>query len=189
MFANSRFHSVVVITFGSDPNNPGSNPGGTFLYFPVIISKPLYGLFKKKTEVMKVLKCLRSSRCRIFTFNRVTKSCGHHYFYLPHLLSPIYVLNNQLVLFLTSPIRNKPWILFFAVPCLKYIDVLGSKPGRHKFLTSLADNRWTEDKLPLLRRPTPVVVKRDGPHSWEPLTRGNPTLALRVSEDSSANLC
>ena len=24
-----RFHSVVVITFGSDPNNPGSNPGGT----------------------------------------------------------------------------------------------------------------------------------------------------------------
>ena len=23
------FHSVVVITFGSDPNNPGSNPGGT----------------------------------------------------------------------------------------------------------------------------------------------------------------
>ena len=26
------FHSVVVITCGSDPNNPGSNPGGTFLY-------------------------------------------------------------------------------------------------------------------------------------------------------------
>ena len=26
------FHSVVVITFGSDPNNPGSNPGGTFSY-------------------------------------------------------------------------------------------------------------------------------------------------------------
>ena len=25
------FHSVVVITFGSDPNNPGSNPGGTSL--------------------------------------------------------------------------------------------------------------------------------------------------------------
>ena len=24
------FYSVVVITFGSDPNNPGSNPGRTF---------------------------------------------------------------------------------------------------------------------------------------------------------------
>lgn len=27
---NSWLHSVVVITFGSDPNNPGSNPGVTF---------------------------------------------------------------------------------------------------------------------------------------------------------------
>ena len=26
------FHSVVVITFGSDPNNPGSNPGGTSFF-------------------------------------------------------------------------------------------------------------------------------------------------------------
>ncbi|KAK5779298.1 hypothetical protein RI543_003188 [Arxiozyma heterogenica] len=25
-----RFYSVVVITFGFDPNNPGSNPGRTF---------------------------------------------------------------------------------------------------------------------------------------------------------------
>lgn len=28
-----RSHSVVVITFGSDPNNPSSNPGGTFNFF------------------------------------------------------------------------------------------------------------------------------------------------------------
>ena len=27
---HKRLYSVVVITFGSDPNNPGSNPGTTF---------------------------------------------------------------------------------------------------------------------------------------------------------------
>ena len=35
-------------------------------------------------------------------------------------------------------------------------------------------------------RSTSIVVKRTGAHLWEPLTRGNPSLALRVSDDSSA---
>ena len=29
----NRLYSVVVITFGSDPNNPSSNPGATFFRF------------------------------------------------------------------------------------------------------------------------------------------------------------
>ena len=30
----------MVITFGSDPNNPGSNPGGTFFYLMLVIVLP-----------------------------------------------------------------------------------------------------------------------------------------------------
>ncbi|CUM54524.1 unnamed protein product [Debaryomyces fabryi] len=29
---NPRLYSVVVITFGFDPDNPGSNPGTTFFF-------------------------------------------------------------------------------------------------------------------------------------------------------------
>ena len=32
-----RLYSVVVITFGFDPNNPGSNPGTTYFFWLFLI--------------------------------------------------------------------------------------------------------------------------------------------------------
>ncbi len=42
-YTTIRLYSVVVITFGFDPNNPGSNPGTTyFFYFFFVTVTSLY---------------------------------------------------------------------------------------------------------------------------------------------------
>ena len=48
-----RLYSVVVITFGFDPNNPGSNPGTTYIFLFVAKARCLNFFFCIKSLVSK----------------------------------------------------------------------------------------------------------------------------------------
>ena len=59
-----RLYSVVVITFGFDPDNPGSNPGTTFFIFvPISTSRVTPHLNNMKSSDVSI-------HCRLFLKSR-----------------------------------------------------------------------------------------------------------------------
>lgn len=72
-----RSHSVVVITFGSDPNNPGSSPGGTSFFLLSPDKRSMIMQMKSKEAPSECLNVQQShwNKERIVRLIHTTLTC------------------------------------------------------------------------------------------------------------------
>ena len=121
------FHSVVVITFGSDPNNPGSNPGGTSLscFAFQIISVTIHCLVLRNAVVIEIGISNSLSRHGMeLPPSTVKRRVVVHLSWLSYLFPRIHEYNSQLELLLRSsyPTRNNSCTFLLVVPrCKMYL--------------------------------------------------------------------